>query len=177
VSKLLPRNHWAPGLAVIIARSLIMRGSKKTSEPTTASGRWAAIKHILDGKIPIQDVLDAAQQLQAQRGEKPEPVVSPVTPPWIGEAIRRKTTAPAAASKLYEPWLDDITRGPADLIRYFAVTACYERQPELVELGNDDDRALVLEAVEFAADVAVRLAGVSESWADGYRALIAALCK
>jgi hypothetical protein len=157
-----------------------MRGSTKTSvEPTTKSGRYFAIKHIIDGKIPLADVLEAAQQLQAARGEQPQPVdTTPAPTPWWSESLKRiLRSAPAAESaKLDERWNEDVTRGPADLVRFFAMAALYEHKPEL--LGFDEKSCdTIRDAAEFAVSVALRLAGVSQSWTDEYRELTAYLHK
>lgn len=157
-----------------------MPDSTKLMEAAPHIGRWDAIKHIVNGSIPIQDVLAAAQQLQAARGETVQPVELTKAPEWMSAALKRRpkpaAATPATGDPLDERWKEKITSGPADLVRCFAVAACYECKPELGQL-DDDSQALVLDAVEFAVDVAVRLTGVTESWTDVYRELTAYLRK
>ena len=156
-----------------------MRASKKTSEPTSYVGRYGAIRHILDGDIPIQDVLEAAQQLRAARGEPGQPEApqsapesdKPLTAFDLKRTLARPTTAAAAFD---QPWLDQPTAGAADLIRHFAIAAVTEHRAEIADY-DEKSYSLIMDVAEFAVNVALRLAGVSESWADEYRALTAYL--
>lgn len=156
-----------------------MLGSKKTSdEPTTYVGRYGAIKHILDGNIPIQDVLVAAQQLQAARGEPVQPVEGSKPPqpakPVAAFDLKRTLSRPTAGPPIDEPWQDQATAGPADLIRHFCVAAITQHWPELTHYDEQSYR-LVMDVAAFAVNAALRLAGVSENWIGEYRELTAGL--
>jgi hypothetical protein len=176
--------------AVFFARGFVMPASTSTSvKPSVYVSR--AGKHIefAYGKdVTVDDLIAAVKRLEAQRAGAHEP--APVTPTCTGSVNPQGTEAaprPAAFSLLRSlsrpgtaapeidaAWEEMPTRGPADLIRHFAVAALYEHHPELRSF-DDSSYRIVLDAVEFAVDVAVRLAGVSDNWLDDYRALTAYL--
>lgn len=169
-----------------------MRASKKTSvDPTpvdlsSEAGRYTALREALSGGIPITDVLDAAKQVMADRLARereaapnaPQPAPKPGKPapkPATAFDLQRTLARPTATAPAFDqPWIDQPTAGPADLIRHFAIAAVTEHRPEIADY-DEKSYSLIMDVAEFAIDVALRLAGVAESWADEYRALTAYL--
>lgn len=139
------------------------------AKPTSPGMGYKALRDILNEGVQIGDLRAAALQLAQAREARQEPKRAAAF-----DLTRSLSPAAADTPEVDAAWEEMPTRGPADLIRYFAVAALYEHQPELRSF-DDASYAVILDAVEFAVGVAVRLAGVSENWIDEYRALTAYL--
>lgn len=176
-----------------------MPASTKTA-PDSAYTRYGALKHILEGNIPLPYVLAAAEALQAAQagqgdqnaqaasdvqatinalaaraaqttGATPAAAPKPVSAFHLQRSLTRQAAMPAV---LDEAWTTDTTRGPADLIRHFVRAAISEFRPE-VETFDERSQEIILDVAQFATDTALQLAGVTETWIDEYAALTAYL--
>ena len=174
-----------------------MHGSTKTS-PESVYNRYGALKHLLDGDIPLPLILEAAQALAAARSDdqnaqaaasvrtaiaelaakaaqqgSPTPAAGKPSTFHLQRSLTRHAAMPAV---LDEAWNEDTTSGPADLIRHFVRAAISEFRPEV---GTFDERSqeIILDVAQFATDTALRLAGIAETWLDEYAALTAYLRK
>ena len=173
-----------------------MSGSTKTS-PESVHTRYGALKHLLDGDIPLPLILEAAQALAAARSDDQNAQAAASVRTTIAElaakAAQQGSPAPtgkpsafhlqrsltrhaAMPAVLDEAWNEDTTRGPADLIRHFVRAAISEFRPE-VETFDERSQEIILDVAQFATDTALRLAGIAETWLDEYAALTAYLRK
>jgi hypothetical protein len=123
--------------------------------------------------VTFDDVIAAVKRLEATQPDSPQrqPARESAAKPPSAFDLRRSFARTSAEPLIDEPWRDQTTEGPADLIRHFAAVAVSEHWSEIT-LHDEKTWSLIMDVAEFATDVAVRLAGVSETWADEYRALI-----
>ena len=169
-----------------------MLGSTSSSVPPSVyiSRVEAGISFAYGDGVTLDDVIAAVRRMEAQRStatpatNPTRPASTPCRPHSLSQASTRNTDSgfkcvpshKSSDSIIDQPWLDQPTAGPADLIRHFCAAAISEQWPEIV-LRDKETHALVMDVAAFAVDVAVRLAGVSESWIDEYRELTAHLRK
>lgn len=153
-----------------------MRASKKTSvDPATKAGRYAALHAALEtGEMSITDILDAAKQVAEARVAHERQEAPKADKPAGAFDLKRTLSRPPVGPPIDEPWHDQTTAGPADLIRHFCAAAISEHWPELAHY-DEQSHMLIMDVAKFAVDVAVRLAGVSENWTDEYRNLTTGL--
>ena len=154
------------------------------SQPSVYVGRSGRTLTFAYGSdVTLDDVIAAVKRLETQRaGAAPAAAPTPAprragsTPrapaPDTAFDLGRALSRPPAEPLIDEPWRDQPTEGPADLIRHFAAAAVSEHWSEIT-LRDEQTYMLIMDVAEYAVDVAVRLAGVSESWADEYRRLTA----
>jgi hypothetical protein len=145
------------------------------SQPSVYVSRSGHSLSFAYGKdVTFDDVIAAVKRLESAQPDSPQrqPARESAAKPPSAFDLRRSFARTSAEPLIDEPWRDQTTEGPADLIRHFAAVAVSEHWSEIT-LHDEKTWSLIMDVAEFATDVAVRLAGVSETWADEYRALVA----